>query len=75
VWKSQLLQSVALSTTEVEYAALSISLRTFIPIQYVLEEMINKLEATKDNPIVSRVFEDNCACFLLATVQRLTSHT
>ena len=75
VWKSQLLQSVALSTTEVEYAALSISLRTFIPIQYILEEMIDKLEATKDNPIVSRVFEDNCACFLLATVQRLTSRT
>jgi hypothetical protein len=70
VWKSQLLQGVALSTTEVEYAALSI-----IPLKYVLEEMIDKPEAAKDNPIVSRVFEDNCACFLLATIQRLTSRT
>jgi hypothetical protein len=75
IWKSQLLQCVALSTTEVEYAALSISLRTFIPIKYILEEMVTKLKTFNDQVIVSRVYEDNSACFLLATIQRLTSRT
>jgi len=75
VWKSQLLQSVALSTTEVEYAALSISLRTFIPLKYILQEMVSKLNFTTATTITSRVFEDNAAAFLLATIQRLTSRT
>jgi hypothetical protein len=69
------LQSVALSTTEVEYASLSISLRAFIPIKYILEEIIAKLEVGETRVITSRVFEDNVACFLLATIQRLTSRT
>lgn len=75
VWKSQLLQSIALSTTEVEYASLSISLRAFIPIKYILEEILAKLEVGETMVIVPRVFEDNVACFLLATIQRLTSRT
>ena len=79
IWKSQLLQEVALSVCEVEYSALSHSIRAMIPIQRLLVELIKKLNLerlAKLSPIVrSRVFEDNAAALQLATTHRMTNRT
>jgi hypothetical protein len=40
-----------------------------------LEEILDKLEVGETKVIVARVFEDNVACFLLATIQCLNSRT
>jgi Reverse transcriptase (RNA-dependent DNA polymerase). len=43
VWKSQLMQSICLSTAESEYYSLSLLMRAMIPIRALLFEMISKL--------------------------------
>jgi hypothetical protein len=77
IWKSQLQSSIALSTMEAEYTALSQCLRTVIPLRELLLEVSTAvgvspaLRAT----IHARAFEDNQGAFLLATNQQLTART
>lgn len=84
VWKSSLLQEVALSVCEVEYSALSHSLRGLIPLRRLLKEMVEHVQSVLSGshflnicPVVirSRVFEDNSAALQLAKQQRLTNRT
>ena len=78
IWRSSLLQEVALSVCEVEYAALSYSLRALIPIRRILQEMISQLNLDTilpDPTIRSNVFEDNAAALQLATSHHLTNRT
>ena len=77
VWKSQLQDMVAQSTMESEYIALSSALRVFLPLQWMIAEMVSRTNCT--NPEESRlhttVFEDNQSTYYLATNQRITNRT
>ena len=77
VWKSQLQSTIALSTQEGEYCALSQTMRTLIPICAILIEISSALSLPPSTTasIHSRVFEDNNSGLLLAVNQCITSHT
>ena len=77
VWKSQLQQEIALSSTESEYTGLSYALREAIPIMELLKEMteygfINKYNHPK---VYCRVYEDNSGALEMATVHKYRPRT
>ena len=85
--KSQLQSTIALSTSEAEYGALSQAMRAIIPIRETLLEMIQSVDMVDANnkwPFGSRdnlcsfktvVHEDNSAALSLAVNQKVTSRT
>ena len=85
--KSQLQSTIALSTSEAEYGALSQAMRAVIPIRETLLEMINAVDMVDTNnkrPFGSRkelatfqtvIHEDNSAALSLAVNQKVTSRT
>ena len=76
IWRSQLQSSVALSTLQAEYHALSQAMRSVIATRRVVEELLTNLDLPFEKPtIYSEVFEDNSGAFYLATKQRLTPRT
>ena len=62
---------------EAEYTALSASLKVFLPLQWLIEEMILKTRCNplEDTRLHSTAFEDNQSAYLLATNQRVTNRT
>ena len=76
-WKSQLQSEIALSTLEAEYAALSMAMRTLLPLRAILLEAIQELQLTTDtaSTVKCTVFEDNNGALSLATNQRITART
>ena len=78
VWKSQLQSSIALSTQEAEYTALSQSARVLLPIRDICQEVLSMLNINSDlqGPrIRCLAFEDNRGALSLANSHRLTSRT
>ena len=80
VWKSQLQTSVALSTGEAEYSALSSSMRVLLPLRLMLLEFIRFVRVPPafgnvQSHIRTTVHEDNSSAFTLATEHRITSRT
>ena len=77
LWKSQLQSHISLSTLEAEYSALSTSLRVFLPLKRLIQEMIEKTNChgLEEARVHATVFEDNQSCYFLATNQRITSRT
>ena len=77
LWKSQLQTEISLSTLETEYSALSMSMRTLLPLRSLLIEVTNglKLPTNFTSTISCSVFEDNNGALLLATKQRITNRT
>ena len=77
VWKSTLQTHLSQSTMEAEYLALSSSLKIFMPLRWLIEEMIKRTNCPQlhDARLHATVFEDNQSAFLLATNQRITSRT
>ena len=77
VWKSSLQTHLSQSTMEAEYLALSSSLKTFMPLRWLIEEMVSKTDCSpmKDARLHSTVFEDNQSAYFLATNQRITTRT
>jgi len=80
IWKSQLQTSIALSTGESEYSALSQSMRALLPLRELVLEIISNVDIPKplcsmNSTIQSNVHEDNSSALILATEQRLTSRT
>jgi hypothetical protein len=75
IWKSQLQTTIALSTLEAEYVALSSAMRVVIPMRGLIAEIASglKLKQSVQATIHAEVFEDNNGALLLATKQRLTS--
>ena len=76
--KSQLHQSeIALSTLEAKYAALSMAMRTLLPLRAILLEAIRELRLSTEtaSTIKCTVFEDNNGALSLATNQCITSRT
>ena len=85
--KSQLQSTIALSTSEAEYGALSQAMRAVIPIRGTLLEMINTVEmvdakgkrlfGNKEELLKfpTLIHEDNSAALSLAVNQKVTSRT
>ena len=77
IWKSQLQASMACSTLEAEYTALSYALKALIPLKRMLLESAEHLSLPSEitSTIRARVFEDNQGAYLLATNHRITNRT
>ena len=77
LWKTSLMQHVCQSTLEAEYSALSIASRTFLPIKWLIQEMISHMNGTKLEAINlnATVFEDDQSTCILAKTQRITNRT
>jgi len=85
--KSQLQSTIALSTSEAEYGALSQAMRAIIPVRETLLEIIETVEAVdsqmkrpfgnkdKLRSFKTVVHEDNAAALGLAVKQKVTSRT
>ena len=76
-WKSQLQSEIALSTLEAEYAALSMAMRTLLPLRAILLEAIRELHITTliSSTVKCTVFEDNNGALSLAVNQHVTART
>lgn len=77
IWKSTLQTHISLSTLEAEYSALSFALKAFLPIKWLLEEIVDGLDLPMDidATIQARAFEDNQGALILARDQRITNRT
>jgi len=80
IWKSQLMQSIALSTAEAEYYSLSLAMRALLLIRALLLEMTSNIRMPPDlvvspDQFMATVHEDNTAALSLAVNQRVTSRT
>jgi hypothetical protein len=77
LWKSQLQSCVTLSTLEVEYVALSASLRTVVWTKAMVLEVAKAigLDSNTTATIHATVFEDNQGAYLLATKHRISART
>lgn len=77
LWKSQLQTHLSQSTLEAEYSALSFALKVFLPLKWLIQEMINAIgNTTLENTVVrATVFEDNQSAYYLVTNQRITNRT
>ena len=77
LWQSKLQSTIALSTTEAEFIALSTALRDVIYVMQLLEELISfgvpiPLETPK---VFCKVFEDNVGALELARTPRMRPRT
>lgn len=77
IWKSQLQSSIACSTLEAEYTALSQALKALLPIKRMLQEIVTQLDIPHDiqSFVRATVFEDNQGAYLLAVNHRITNRT
>ena len=77
IWKSTLQSHISLSTLEAEYSALSFALKAFLPIKWLLQEIVDGLDLPLeiDTTIQARAFEDNQGALILARDQRITNRT
>lgn len=74
--KSSLQTSIAQSTGEAEYIALSQALRTLLPIRQALQELLQVINAPGHaSTFHSYVHEDNNSALMLAVDQRITPRT
>lgn len=77
IWASRLMTQVALSTTEAEYIALSMSLRDVIPAMELVAEVRSKgFDVLCTEPYVyCKVFEDNSGALELARLPKFRPRT
>ena len=80
LWKSQLQPTIALSTSEAEYYALSQSMRALIPICFLLKHFFSIVNPptrflTMRQSIPCVVYVDNTSALTLARDQQITSRT
>ena len=73
IWASKLQLQLALSTTEAEYIALSMSLQDVLPIMFLLDEMRERIfQVICTAPhVYCKVFEDNSIVLELACLPKL----
>jgi hypothetical protein len=71
LWKSQLQTSIATSTMESEYTALSMALRAAIPLLDICVSINQGLGITKDKLLIFKttIHEDNIGAFTLAKLE------
>ena len=75
-WKSKLQSEIALSTTEAEYMALSMSMREVLPFLNLMNDIRNFLPVN-DNPprMKCTAWEDNRSCIRVAESPKFTPRT
>ena len=81
--KSQLQSTIALSTSEAEYGALSQAMRVLLPMREMILEFIKHLQldrkflGSNEDPsqFKTTIYEDNSTALSLATTQKITSRT
>jgi hypothetical protein len=85
--KSQLQSTIALSTSEAEYGALSQAMRVVVPIRETMLELIDNVDMIDDQGKLpfgnrqrlrlfrTRIYEDNSTALNLAIKQKVTSRT
>ena len=81
--KSQLQSTIALSTSEAEYGALSQAMRVILPLREIILEFIKHMNLTKgflgcdEDPakFKTTIYEDNSTALNLANTQKITSRT
>ena len=71
LWVSKLQTTIATSTMESEYTALSMALRAFIPLQAVVKAILSGLRYDKSETVTFKatVHEDNQGALILATLE------
>ena len=71
LWVSKLQSSVATSTMESEYTALSMALRAFIPLQAVIRSVVKGLHYERRESVTfnATVHEDNQGALILANLE------
>ena len=76
-WVSKLQSTIALSTVEAEYVALSQSLREFLPMRQTATEVCQafQVDIGTTGEIKSTVFEDNNGALSIATAKRVNPRT
>ena len=77
IWASKLQQTIALSTTESEYMALSTAMREVIYVMNLIDELKeNGVDLIEKQPIIKcEVFEDNVGAIELAKLPKLRPRT
>jgi len=77
VWTLKLQSTIALSTTEAEYIALSMAMREVIFMLHLMDELHTEgIKLIKDKPkVYCRVFEDNAGAIELAKMPKLRPRT
>ena len=77
VWKSQLQQEIALSSTESEYTGLLYALRDAIPIMGLLKEMKNFgfIDKYEHPHVYCKVYEDNSGALEMAKIHKYRPRT
>jgi hypothetical protein len=80
VWKSQLQQEIALSSTEAEFTSLSYALRETIPIIELLKEIrshghIRDTPSSYSTKVHCKVFEDNSGAIKIAKFPKYRPRT
>ena len=77
VWGSKLQTTIALSTTEAEYMAMSMAMREVIALMHLIEELrSNGINFIEEKPIIKcKVFEDNVGAIELAKLPKLLPRT
>lgn len=77
VWKSQLQQEIALSSTESEYTGLSYALREAIPIMGLIKEMVDYgfIPKYRHPKVYCHVYEDNSGALEMAKVHKYRPRT
>jgi hypothetical protein len=76
LWASRLQSMFTLSTTEVEYVALSTTLRDVILVMYLLQEMQEHGYGVEGTPSIKcKVFEDNSGAFEQAKTAKYRPRT
>ena len=73
IWSSKLQTEIALSTMEAEYIALSIALKSLIPLKRLVKaiSLAVGLDTQKVSNIKTKVHEDNQGCAILAKLEPL----
>lgn len=76
-WVSKLQTTIALSTLEAKYNALSVSLREFLPMRKTVEDICKAFDVNigETGKMKSTVFEDNNGCLKVAQARHLTPRT
>ena len=71
------MQHICQSALEAEHSALSSALKTFLPIKWMIQEMMSNMNGIELKAINSNttVFEDNQSACILATTQRIANRT
>ena len=73
VWTSKMQSTIALSTVQAEYTALSSAMREMIPLRSTAKEILANLDKKYAGATISStVFEDNNGCISMAKAQKIT---